>query len=37
MLENKSGDYGMRNTNLVCDRRNFMSFVGRSHGGVQCI
>jgi len=30
----KSGDYGMRNMNLVCDRRNSMSLVGRTHGGV---
>jgi len=30
----KSGGYGMRNMNLVCDRRNSMSLVGRTHGGV---
>jgi len=30
----KSGGYGMMNMILVCDRRNSMSLVGRSHGGV---
>ena len=30
----KSGGYGMRNMNLVWDRRNSMSLIGRSHGGV---
>jgi len=30
----KSGGYGIRNMNLVWDRHNFMSLVGRSHGGV---
>ena len=30
----KSCGYGMRNMNLVWDRRNSMRLVGRSHGGV---
>ena len=30
----KSGGYSMRNMNLVWDRRNSMSLVGRSHGCV---
>jgi len=30
----KSDGYGMRNMNLVWDRCNSMSLVGRSHGGV---
>jgi len=30
----KSGGYGLRNMKLVWDRRNSMSLVGRSHGGV---
>jgi len=30
----KSGGYGMRIMNLVWDRRNSMSLVGRFHGGV---
>jgi len=30
----ESGGYGMRNMILVCDRRNSMSLMGRSHGGV---
>jgi len=34
MMGITSGGYGMRNMNLVWDRRNSMSLVGRSHGGV---
>jgi len=30
----KSGGYGMRNMKLLWDRRNSMSLMGRSHGGV---
>jgi len=30
----KGGGYGMRNMKLVWDRRNSMSLVARSHGGV---
>jgi len=30
----KSDGYGMKNMNSVWDRRNSMSLVGRSHGGV---
>ena len=31
---NKAGGYGIRDMKFVCDRRNSMSLVGRSHGGV---
>ena len=30
----ESGGYGMRNMKLVWDKRNSMSLVERSHGGV---
>jgi len=31
---NKGGGYGMRDMKFVCDRRNSISLVGRSHDGL---